>query len=376
MTLPKILYVSRLPLSQTSGGGSGVNVQTYHQLQKYFDCTYIQVSNKASKLDVLWSKIRRKIFCLPGSFALYRKQNLQDVAEKVQQEVKKEKYDLVFFREFTPFIHTKPTLPYVAYNDVDFAQYFDNTFKHTSFFKKDINRIKQTEAQWLNNAACVFYESKWGMEKTKHHYDLLGNNLQYLGRGGNISMPIKDTYAGGKKLLFIANSFKQKGGDIALSAFSMIKINNPEFEFHVVGGKPDLTFFKTAGCYYHGFLNKKNTADLHKLTSLLADSFFLLHPTREDTNPLVITEAGYFGCPSVSVNRFAISELIPEKKLLLSYPARAEDLCNRITFYWENESAYLELRKQVWKQSRVFNWNDIGANLAGYLHDVIKNNEV
>ena len=31
---------------------------------------------------------------------------------------------------------------------------------------------------------------------------------------------------------------------------------------------------------------------------------------REDTNPWVITEAAYFGGPSISVNRFAIPELV------------------------------------------------------------------
>ena len=365
----RLLYVSSLPEESRTGGANAVNFHVYRELQKYFDCIYLHIDIPPSGRDRLISKFRRKILHLPGRFDFFSEKRLNAI--KQQFESYKEPYDFVFFRGFTPWIHITPSKPYFAYNDVDFRQYFENTFSYKSFYSWDIERILQTEGSWLSKAQKVFFESEWGAQKAEIHYHLNAERLVGLGRGGSIPFPDTDQYNRSLKLLLVANHFLQKGGDLAYQAFSKIRQTNPDVTFHIVGGDPGIEIRNTPGVVYHGFLRKEQPAELQQLVQLYADAFLLLHPTREDTNPLVITEAGYYGCPAISVDRFAIPELIRhgETGLLLKAPLSAEALEDAIQLFICDERAYRVMRQKTMAFNRsFFAWEYIGCRLHQLMH--------
>ena len=114
-------------------------------------------------------------------------------------------------------------------------------------------------------------------------------------------------------------------------------------------------------------MNPEKEMDLDRYRELLSQAFVLLHPTREDTNPLVITEAAYFGCPSISVNRFAIPELVIDGKtgVLLEWPAQPAGLADAIHRLIESPAAYRQMRREAFEFSRSeFDWNTIGDRMA------------
>lgn len=364
----RLLYVSSLPEESRTGGANAVNFHVYKELQKYFDCIYLHIDVPPSGIDRFISKVRRKIFHLPGRFDFFSEKRLNAI--KQQFEAYSEPYDFIFFRGFTPWIHISPKKPYFAYNDVDFRQYFENTFSYNSFMSWDIERIFQTEKSWLSKARKVFFESEWGAQKAQVHYNLIKERLVGLGRGGSIPFPDTDRYNGSLQLLLVANHFLQKGGDLAYQAFVKIRQTNPDVTFHIVGGDPGHNVKYTPGVVYHGFLRKENPSDLKQLVQLYSEAFLLLHPTREDTNPLVVTEAGYFGCPAISVDRFAIPELIRhgETGLLLTIPPSFTELANSIQLLISDEKLYRALRKNVLTFSRTFfAWEYIGRCLRDNL---------
>jgi len=100
---------------------------------------------------------------------------------------------------------------------------------------------------------------------------------------------------------------------------------------------------------------------------LLAQAFLLVHPTREDTSPLVVTEAAYFGCPAISVNQFALPELVVDGAtgLLLEPPVTAEQLAAAIECLLTDRTRYLEMRRQARVYAMEnYQWDHIGDAMA------------
>lgn len=363
--MKSLLYISSLPQNSQTGGANAVNYHIYKQLQKHFECTYVEINPVANKLPQWISKIKRKVLHLPGRFDFFSKKRLTSIQKAFEQC--NQNVDVIFFRGSAQWAHCKPQVPYFVYNDVHFQQFFENTFDYSNFITKDLNRIFSTEKDWLNNANAVFFESQWGAEQCFKHYQIPKEKLIGLGRGGNILLPETDNYADSLDLLLIANIFTQKGGDLVFKAFQLLKPKYPKLSFHIVGGNPGDEVTQTDGVNYHGPLYKEKRHDLEKLIQLFSQAFLLMHPTREDTNPLVITEAGYFGCPSVTVDHFAIPELVQVNKtgILLPYLPSVNQIALSIEDLILNKTKYLEMRKNTWIFNRQqFSWENIGKAVS------------
>ena len=326
----KLLYVSHLPRRPSGGGMLAVSFRIAQQLDRYFDLQDIgPIVPHVSVMDALLSKIRRKVIHVPGRFYQFSANTLAATARHVEQLIGADR-DGVFFRSSTRWIHCRPTVPYFVHTDVVFHTFFGNTFDPTDFITSDLQRIWAAERAFLEGAAAVFFESEWGLQKAREAYQLSGNHYVALRNGGGIEPPGCDVWAGGSlRLVSIAKHFKQKGGDIVLEAFRMLKPRE-----------------------------------------ILTDSFLLVHPTREDTNPLVLIEAAYFGCPSVSVDDFAIPELVVdgETGLLLKRPVTGESVANAIEKLILERNLYLDLRRKARERAvQEFQWDAIGEGMANHI---------
>jgi starch synthase len=370
--LKTLLYISSLPQNSQTGGANAVNYHTFKELQKHFNCTYVQINPKEPILGKLWSQLKRKILKQPGRFNFFSHQRLQQIAKAF--DAIPGDFDYVFFRGFTPWVYCQPQVPYIAYNDVHFLQFFNNTFSYNQFAKKDIQRICAAEKNWLSKAKTLTFESQWGADQCLKDYQLNTTVVKAIGRGGNIPIPEKDTYVGSLNLVVIANNFYQKGGDFVFEAFKHLKPQYPKLALHIVGGDPGQQVKQQEGVVYYGYLYKERPEDLKQLTAILAEAFLLMHVTREDTNPLVITEAGYFGCPCISVHKFAMSELIrhQETGVLLSTPLSRHKIMEAVGNLIVQKKQYLLMRNECISFNKInFSWEKIGKKIVSF----IKKNE-
>jgi glycosyltransferase involved in cell wall biosynthesis len=168
-------------------------------------------------------------------------------------------------------------------------------------------------------------------------------------------------------LVSIAMKFRQKGGDVVLEAYRALKPRFPDLTWHIVGGPPEGDWETLGGITHEGVLDPEDPVQLARLRSLLADAFLLVHPTREDTSPLVLTEAAYFGCPAVSVNRFAIPELVAdgETGCLVEFPPAAGPVAAAIAGMLEDLPRYRRLRAEARRQAvERYAWERIGDTMA------------
>jgi glycosyltransferase involved in cell wall biosynthesis len=359
-----LLYISSLPQNSQTGGANAVNYHTFKELQKHFNCTYVQINPKEPILGKLWSQLKRKILKQPGRFNFFSHQRLQQIAKEFNAI--KGDFDYVFFRGFTSWVYCQPQVPYIAYNDVHFLQFFNNTFSYNQFAKKDIQRICAAEKNWLSKAKTLTFESQWGADRCLNDYQVPSKKLVVIGRGGHIPIPKVDVYDGSLNLVVIANNFYQKGGDLTYTAFKQLRSKYPTLALHIIGGHPGDEIIADKGVHYHGYLYKENTNELKQLVNILAKAFLLMHITREDVNPLVPTEAGYFGCPTVSVKHFAIPELIKNNAtgLLLNYLPKPSEIAQNISHLIEEPEVYLNMRLSCWNYNRSqYSWENIGKQL-------------
>jgi glycosyltransferase involved in cell wall biosynthesis len=278
------------------------------------------------------------------------------------------------FRSAARWCRAKPGVPYFVYLDAVFHTFFYNTFDPNDFLRSDIERIFEEEAAFLENSAAVFFESRWGMHKAKDAYSLRGRQYFVVGRGGALTPPEADTWDGrSRDLVTVAMNFSQKGGDVVLEAFKKLKPRIPDLSWRIVGGPPPAGTERIAGISYEGFLDPGKAHDRARLEKILSNAFLLLHPTREDTSPLVITEAAYFGCPAVSVNRFAIPELITHgvTGILLESPA-SEMIADAVADLIANETRYRDMRKNARAYSlATSSWDKVGASIGNTIEPMI-----
>jgi glycosyltransferase involved in cell wall biosynthesis len=100
---------------------------------------------------------------------------------------------------------------------------------------------------------------------------------------------------------------------------------------------------------------------------LYSKAFALIHPTSSDIQPLVISEAGYFGCPSIAPRSFGIPQLIDNgvTGYLMDLPLNADAFAERILQLATDMAMYLGMRKAV-RANAIANqtWPAVGERIA------------
>ena len=371
----KLAYVSDLSLQASGGGSYAVNWHACRQLQRSFDVVYAgPVKPVPGRWSNLASRIRRRVLHMPGKFAYFSPGTLNSNAVKVGALVPPG-VEAIVFRSAARWCRFRPHVPYFVYLDAVFHTFFYNTFDARDFVRGDLERIWEEEARFLEGAAGVFFESQWGLDRAKEAYQLKGEHYCAVGRGGVIAPPESDSWDGHSlRLITLAMKFRQKGGDLVLEAYRRLKPEFPQLTWHIIGGSPEGDWQSLEGITYEGVISPDDPAGRRHLTDLLSNAFLLVHPTREDVNPLVPTEAAYFGCPCISVNKFALPEIVRHNDtgLLLEPPVTAEMVESAIRHLLVNPEVYREMRINSRAYALEYSgWDQIGARITSRINEVL-----
>jgi glycosyltransferase involved in cell wall biosynthesis len=368
----RLVYISDLERRLSGGGSYAVNWHAFDQLQRRFPATYAEaLTPRPPWMETTVSKIRRRVLHRRGRFSYFSPATLDRNAEMAAPYMRGA--DVIVFRSATRWCRCRPAVPYFIYLDVVFHTFFHNTFAAGDFDSADLERIWREEAEFLEGAAGVFFESRWGLEEARRAYGLRGSHYSAPGRGGLMDAPAEDTWnAGSRKLVTMALNFRQKGGDITLGAYKILKPRFPSLTWHIVGGPPQGEWHSVPGISYEGTLRPDVPAERERLRALLAEAFLLVHPTREDTSPLVLTEAAYFGCPAISVNSFAIPELVEHGRtgLLVDPPVTSDAVAEAIAGLLEHRDRYLDMRKEARSTALAeHSWDRIGTVMCDTIEE-------
>ena len=364
-------YVTDLDRTPSGGGAYVVNWHAFEQLGKRFDARYVgPIVPSPPALPAAISKLRRRVLGLPGRYTYFSAETLRANAERVAMAIPGDT-EAIVFRSAARWSRCEPKLPYFVYLDAVTHTFFYNTFEEKDFVRADLERIWNDETSFLENAAGVFFESDWGLQQARAAYDLRSSHYHVARRGGAVEPPPRDAWDGESlRLITMAMDFRQKGGDLVADAFRRLRPRFPSLTWHIVGGAPDFAPASLPGVTYEGVLRPDDPDDGVRLRDLLSSAFLCLHPTREDTSPLVITEAAYFGCPTVSLKTFAIPELVlhGDTGVLLEPDADGEALAAAIENLLLDREGYARMRQRAREFSlATFRWESTGAVICDFI---------
>lgn len=360
----RINYITNLDTGNHSGGWSAMNHHVYSELSKDFSINLIQNINPKVKFS---SRVVSKVKCmvgLPAQFTAFSYSRLSEISRLVSRSVEK-KANFDFFHGATPWVRCELQRPYGMYLDGCFATYIEVYHEKEKFSGKQLKTIMDWEGEFLEKASVVFFSSRWALEQAKSAYRLSGQNFIVAGLGGNITIPERGALKRKKKyLLFVGLDFFGKGGVIVAEAFKAIRRKFPDFCLYLVGGKPSEEILQQPGVRYFGRLNKTDPNQLREFQQLFAEAFLLVLPTNRDITPLVIIEAGYYGCPSVAVNNFGIPELIVDKVtgMLVHSRPTADKLSEVIERLCYDEQYHDQMCENVYRHCvENFTWSSVGS---------------
>lgn len=346
-----INFVSNLPRDLRSGGFSGMNAAAFAAISK---AETVHYAGPVNPPVLLAQKVKSKLMRLAGSrgdFFFYSQRRLDTIAQEVNAR-RQGGARLDFFHGFTSWVLTRPPCPYIAWSDCTFRDYIDHFHDRAKFREEDLGRIEQAEAEWLKGAQRVLFTSDWAAARAIRDYALNDARVASVGIFGEIGVPELDPYAGGRKFAFVATNFEAKGGRTVLAALRDVRATHPEASLIVVGDRPS-DVPTQPGVEFAGFLRKEDPAQHRILQSILGRVRALVHPTKSDITPLIVVEAGYFGCPVISSRRFAIPELVDDGRtgLLLDDPSQVDAVTAAMNWMLEHEVEYRQMRQAAWAKA-------------------------
>lgn len=362
--MKKLTYVSNLNLTNISGGMSGINSAIYNQLRVRFKIVDYLMIDPSLDFSAKISSIIKRLLGLKSSYHFFSEKRLKNVANNFDKKFCSN--SIVFFHGFTPWIKTHPKTDYYCFNDACFETYVTLYNDRDQFSERDLRRVFTQEREWLSNAKKVFFQSKWALEETKKAYNVSGHNFEKVGVGGYIEIPEYDHYIDGFEFVFISREFKPKGGLRAMEAFKIVKERFPNCQLNIIGDAPPESLQQELGVNYLGFLNKNIELEKKKLIDVFKTAFLVLHPTKKDINPLVLSELAYYGCPAISSNSFAIPEYVIDGKtgFLLNDEDDIIELSNKMEYLITHKNEYLVMRENTRNNALENNtWDAVGDRI-------------
>lgn len=344
----KINFITNIKPSEISGGISGMNAAAYAALSEIADVRYVgPINPPAGGMAAYLSKIQRRLG-LTGDFYFYSKSRLLEIATQVARQCDASA-DFDFYMGFTPWILCSSARPYVAWNDCSFVDYLKIYHNPKRFSKTQQAWLHQSESSWMSRANKVFFSSRWAMDRARIDYDLSANRVDSFGIFGAMAPPDADAWNGSRDFYFISTDFKRKNGHLCRAAMDEVWKIYPDARLRIIGSPPSATDLVAGKVIYEGYFNKRNVEENAAFRAHLSKAFALLHPTDSDITPLTVIEAGYFGCPAISVDDFALREITSPSNhhLLLHRPLNAAHLSASMVKMLADTLAYKQARQNA-----------------------------
>jgi glycosyltransferase involved in cell wall biosynthesis len=344
----RINFITNVPRAEISGGFSAMNAAACEALEEIAEVHYVgPVNPRPSFVRKVSSKLQRRLG-RGGSFFFFAEPRLRGIASAVAAG-RRADADCDFFHGFTPWVHCRRPVPYVAWSDCCFRDYVEIYHPSGSFHEEDIRRICRAEADWMAGSQGIFLSSEWARLHTKDYYHLTDTNLGNVGIFGAMAVPAEDAYERGLDFLFVSTDYVRKNGPLCRKAIERIWQDFPEARLTIIGAAPPARDLTDSRVQYVGYFDKSDPKQLEAFTNHISRAFALVHPTAADTTAMIVIEAAFHGCPSITVDDFALPEVTGNGTyaVLLKRPITPESLAHAMKGLLADEKHYRALRTRA-----------------------------
>jgi len=308
---------------------------------------------------------------------------LKYYAEQIIANLSTVDVDIIFSPSTIPIAYLQCNQPIVFWTDATFGGMIDFYPEFSNLCKLTIKNGNEMEKAALDRCKLAIYSSEWAAKTALDNYDVKRSKVKIVPFGANINCDrdfddierIVDSRPSNKcKLLFLGVDWIRKGGSIALDVAKELNKWGLNTELTVVGCQPIIKGELPSYVRTLGYISKATKEGLLQINRLLAESHFLILPSKSEAFGVVFCEANSFGTPCIATNVGGIPTIIRDSinGKLFSKDADVAEYCHYIFNLLSNYSHYRELALSSFKeyQSRL-NWSVAGKNVKKLLTDVI-----
>lgn len=346
---------------------SGLQVETIGSLKYKFAFIY-------KVKEVLYTKGLSRTYKM-----LWDPLLLKRFAAQVEKALASINCDIVFSIWTNPIAYLRTEKPIVFWGDGTFAGLMDFYPSYSNLCAETIRDGNRAEQLALSKCRLAIYSSDWAANTAIQNYDVDPAKVKVVPFGANVDcdrtledvkLIVKNKDFGTCKLLFVGVDWFRKGGDIALEVARQLNQRGVRSELHIVGCNPPVSLPDFAKPY--GFISKKTEEGRRFLDQLLAESHFLILPSRADCTPVVIPEASSFGLPSLATRVGGIPTTIRDGRNGQTFPLDAgpEKYCDYIERLTSSRQEYYELALSSFREySERLNWSSAGRKVYNLIQE-------
>ncbi len=281
-------------------------------------------------------------------------QILKSYAHQVQNQLQALGADVILSHSTLPIAYLETSTPIVVWTDATFGGMLDFYLEFSTLAEETIRNGHLAEQQALDRCSLIVYTSEWAAQTAINFYNIDPAKVKVVSYGANIACDrtidevevlIRKRPKTVCKLLFFGVDWNRKGGDVALEVAKALNARGVSAELTVIGcqaasSSPLPSFIKTLG-----FVNKSTQEGQDRINQALAESHFLILPTKADCTPIVFFEANSFGVPCLSSNVGGIPSVIRDDIDGKTFPINAsiDKYCEYITEKFLDYQKYQEL---------------------------------
>lgn len=297
---------------------------------------------------------------------------LKSYADQIRIKLSKTQADIVFSVTHRPITYLECRQPMVFWADASFAGLLNFYPHYQNLCSETICDGHYMENLVLQKCSLGIYASEWAAKTAIENYKVDPSKIKVVPFGANLDNKLTldevkaliDLRSEKKcKLLFLGVDWFRKGGDVAFKVAKALNQSGLETELTVVGCEPILDEPLPAYLKPLGFVSKTTTEGRAKLSKLLAESHFLILPSKAECFGVVFSEASSLGVPCLATNVGGIPSAIRDEVngKLFNHDAEISQYCDYISNLFTNYTNYKKLAVSAFHeyQSRL-NWDVSG----------------
>jgi glycosyltransferase involved in cell wall biosynthesis len=320
---------------------------------------------------LLYNRLLRKRYLPEREHGIARRYAAQATARL------KSNTDIIFSPGSMPIAFMENKRPKVIYSDATFmslVNYYDFYFNVCAESLKKGNALEQ---QAYDSSSLLIYSSEWAATSAIKHYNIPPSKVKVVPFGANIECNrtvsnIKEIIDQRPKnkciLLFLGVDWIRKGGDMALQVATKLNEIGLNTELHIAGVHPNKElppFVKL-----HGYISKSTEEGRKRLNDLMANSHFLILPSKADCTPVVFSEANSFALPVISTKTGGIPTIIRDNVNGITYDMEtpAIEYVEYIELKFRNYQQYIDLALSSFNEyQQRLNWKVTGKEIMKLL---------
>jgi glycosyltransferase involved in cell wall biosynthesis len=330
--------------------------------------------------------------CKGGYYKIFQKKHyekdsdlsiLKNYANQISQKLSEINSDVVFSATLRPIVYLDCSQPIVFWADATCAGLVDFYPQYNNLCQESLDSWHLMEKLALEKCKLAIYASDWAAQTAIEHHGADPAKVKVVPFGANIDshrslQEIKELIAARPsnrcKLLFLGIDWYRKGGDVALKVAEELNNLGLNTELTVVGCQPIVEGVMPSFVKSLGFISKSTPEGKDKINQLIAESHFLILPSRAECYGVVFCEANSFGVPCISRKVGGIPTIIKPNinGNLFDINADISEYCDYIYHLFANYQEYKDLSLSAFHEyeSRL-NWDVAGRQVKTLLEAIL-----